>query len=1075
MTQSKSKAFLGLTLSAFVLCVGVGAATDAAATAAERSPAVGSAPAATPADSAILTAALRIAQALADPYARAHFTIVVAEAYAAQGFPDQASQAMLEAVAISEGSALHNHILLEAGEACIRGGLHGLACQIAGRMSQGQHAVYLLCATASAQLKAGRREEALAAIEQGRARTTGMPPGEEAGSAWVKLAAVYAQAGMNRESDGALNQAVAEAARTRPALAGSMLLESVAGAYLAAGRADDALRTAEAIAAGDVKVPLLCSVAQAYAQKNDAERSAAVLEQAQISAEALSDPYQQSAVLAGVADSWRVVGRPDRAKEALRSAEKSAGRVAEPLRGAAACDKVAVAYTAADDLQSAERVIRAGGDPARRAEQLANLALEYAKRGRYEQAVATIKAAEPKLLALVGGPRLTGLADAYFRAWGARAPQEKIAAIQPAELRDAVLARYADALAAEKDYAKAVGFAQAISFAVTRDDALTDVATRCLVAADSAQSAGPAFELLGKLQGRLDKLKLRSKLAAKQVALGLKDDAIASLRSLKKDAEAETVYSAQAEILGEVALGFQKLGRPEDARDTAAKAIAAALKVACAGCRDDTVQDLFKRLSGADYVELALAAGREIDLPDLRADNFIHMFEANKDLTPAQGEKLLREALVSASQASTLSKRAPLLVRVAACYRKAGLQVTEAEHDLLRKSYESIPVVAKPERKPPPATPEGAAAPGQEPEVTHLVYFDRPGCKLCDEVKAAFKDLRTMYPALIIDVFDLTTSESAQLLNAAICTGLNMPEQQRLIAPSIFSSAAGLVGSDISLASMAELTRRAASLPSPVTVFGPHREEARSQIAQAYERLGLLVVAWAGLTDGIINPCAFTVIIFFLAYLAHIGKSRREIATAGIVFTAAVFLTYFGAGLGMAWLMAIVKKWSRLISLLIYAGTAGLALLAAVLSFRDGVQCLKGHTGDLTLGLPEFLKRRIRLTISKRARLGLTVVATLVLGAVVALFELPCTGQMYLPVIVFGLKHLSQPVWGPLGWLLLYNLCFIAPLIVLFVAVFFGLTSERLTGIFRRHIATTKFAMGAVFAALFAVMIVYLF
>ncbi|MHC4593300.1 MAG: hypothetical protein ACYS8L_11510, partial [Planctomycetota bacterium] len=146
---------------------------------------------------------------------------------------------------------------------------------------------------------------------------------------------------------------------------------------------------------------------------------------------------------------------------------------------------------------------------------------------------------------------------------------------------------------------------------------------------------------------------------------------------------------------------------------------------------------------------------------------------------------------------------------------------------------------------------------------------------------------------------------------------------------------------------------------------------------------------------------------------------------------------------------------------------------AAVLSFRDGVRCLKGRTADLTLSLPDSLKSKIRLAISKRARLGLTVGATAVLGAAVALFELPCTGQVYVP-IAFALHHLPDYLWGPIGWLLLYNLCFIAPLVAVFLGVFFGLTSERLTAVFRRHIAKTKFAMAAVFAALAAFMLVYL-
>ena len=51
-------------------------------------------------------------------------------------------------------------------------------------------------------------------------------------------------------------------------------------------------------------------------------------------------------------------------------------------------------------------------------------------------------------------------------------------------------------------------------------------------------------------------------------------------------------------------------------------------------------------------------------------------------------------------------------------------------------------------------------------------------------------------------------------------------------------------------------------------------------------------------------------------------------------------------------------------------------------------------------------------------------------------------------------------------WLLLYNLCYIAPLVLIFVAVYFGTTSERLTSCFRRHMATFRFIMAAVFALL---------
>ena len=50
----------------------------------------------------------------------------------------------------------------------------------------------------------------------------------------------------------------------------------------------------------------------------------------------------------------------------------------------------------------------------------------------------------------------------------------------------------------------------------------------------------------------------------------------------------------------------------------------------------------------------------------------------------------------------------------------------------------------------------------------------------------------------------------------------------------------------------------------------------------------------------------------------------------------------------------------------------------------------------------------------------------------------------------------------------------VMPLVAVFLAILFGLTSERLTRAFRRHIALTKFALAAVFAALGALMVVQL-
>jgi cytochrome c-type biogenesis protein len=58
-----------------------------------------------------------------------------------------------------------------------------------------------------------------------------------------------------------------------------------------------------------------------------------------------------------------------------------------------------------------------------------------------------------------------------------------------------------------------------------------------------------------------------------------------------------------------------------------------------------------------------------------------------------------------------------------------------------------------------------------------------------------------------------------------------------------------------------------------------------------------------------------------------------------------------------------------------------------------------------------------------------SVLMGLVLGAAVGLFEFPCAGGPYL--MILGLLHDTATRWEGLGFLLLYNLIFVLPLIII--------------------------------------------
>src|SRR3989338_3282896 len=108
----------------------------------------------------------------------------------------------------------------------------------------------------------------------------------------------------------------------------------------------------------------------------------------------------------------------------------------------------------------------------------------------------------------------------------------------------------------------------------------------------------------------------------------------------------------------------------------------------------------------------------------------------------------------------------------------------------------------------------------------------------------------------------------------------------------------------------------------------------------------LPLVLVTGLIDGI-NPCAFGVLLFFIAFLYSMRKSRGNILKLGAVYVCMIFLTYVLIGLGI--LQAIVISGEPH---LLAKVSAGLTALLALVNLKDYFWYGKGFT----LKIPDFTK-----------------------------------------------------------------------------------------------------------------------
>ncbi|MCK4859083.1 MAG: hypothetical protein KAS87_00820 [Candidatus Omnitrophica bacterium] len=239
-------------------------------------------------------------------------------------------------------------------------------------------------------------------------------------------------------------------------------------------------------------------------------------------------------------------------------------------------------------------------------------------------------------------------------------------------------------------------------------------------------------------------------------------------------------------------------------------------------------------------------------------------------------------------------------------------------------------------------------------------------------------------------------------------------------------------------------------------------------IIERFKSFSLLTIIGAGLIDGI-NPCAFTVIVFFISFLAFSGYKKEKLGWVGFSFILAVFLTYLGLGLGIFKFLQKLQIFYTL-SQVIYSATAILAIGLGCLAVYDYCKYKSsGKTEGLKLQLPPFIKkithRVIREGVNKKEGLFKIVISAFVIGFLISLLEAVCTGQVYLPTIVLVSKIPSLKSRA-LFYLILYNLMFVIPLIAIFLLAYKGFTSQQFSKFASYHLGKIKLMMAILFFCL---------
>ncbi len=235
-------------------------------------------------------------------------------------------------------------------------------------------------------------------------------------------------------------------------------------------------------------------------------------------------------------------------------------------------------------------------------------------------------------------------------------------------------------------------------------------------------------------------------------------------------------------------------------------------------------------------------------------------------------------------------------------------------------------------------------------------------------------------------------------------------------------------------------------------------EGGRGVAERLYDTTGMLpLVLVSGLLDGI-NPCAFAVLLFFIAFLYTLQRTRGDVLKMGAIYISAIYLAYFLIGLG------IMKA-------LVFAGKPHfMAKLGAWLIIILGGINVINHFQPMLLPFRLRIPGFTHATLRRWAYRG-TAPSAGVLGFLVGLCTFPCSGGIY--VAILALLSAKTTYAQGLVYLMLYNLMFVLPLIVLLALASSERVTLRLKELEERHARSMRLFSGVVMIAIGVAILVW--
>jgi cytochrome c biogenesis protein CcdA/glutaredoxin len=329
----------------------------------------------------------------------------------------------------------------------------------------------------------------------------------------------------------------------------------------------------------------------------------------------------------------------------------------------------------------------------------------------------------------------------------------------------------------------------------------------------------------------------------------------------------------------------------------------------------------------------------------------------------------------------------------------------------------------------------------QAQESSKIYLFYGQGCPHCSVVEEYFEaqDLYTKYP---IEKKEIYSNRDNAILFSTLLTNLGVPENKRGV-PLVIIGDKVMVGDRPIIDGFVDEADKflLANIDSD-------QDDKLDQVAfddPVVLDLTLTAVIGAAVVDAI-NPCAFAVLIILMSTILVAGDGKKALLS-GLSFASSIFISYFLMGLGLYKALELGG-----LTEVFFKVVGWMAIVLGLLNLKDWLWYGKGVLMEVPLSWRPKLKKLLQSVTNPVGAFGI--------GFIISLFLLPCTSGPY--IVILGMLANAVSQTKAIIYLIIYNLIFILPMVLISIAVYKGFDPAKAEEIRQKRLKTLHLIAGVI-------------